>query len=539
MQKLLYTLFTTVLFIATAFSQGEQRYADGTATDQDGNTFEWINYGTQDWAIENAEMVTYRDGTPIPQVTDATEWNNLTTGAWCYYDNDPIKGKLYNWYAVAGIHDTDPNTPNKEFAPEGWHVPSDAEWTTLEEYLIANGYNYDGSTFENKIAKSMASKTGWDSSTYAGALGNDQSLNNSSGFNALPVGYCTDTGVFDNKGRTVLFWSSTEDKNYGASWYIRLTVNSSLLATINGGKRGGLCVRFVRNASSVGANGILLNGTVSAENNQIKNVADPTDAQDVTTKSYVDNSVSNTYTQAEVDAIISSLQEQIDALQAATGSGTVTDQDDNSYPYLTYGDQVWTVKNAEMVTYRDRTPIPQVTDATEWSNLSTGAWCYYDNDPTKGKLYNWYAVAGIHDNDPNTPNKTFAPEGWHVPTKAEWTTLENYLIANGYNYDGTTAGDKIAKAMASTTGWNASTSEGAPGNNQSTNNSSGFNTYPVGYRYFSGSFRSEGVDALFWSSTEENTSSAWDLSLYNNSSNLWRVNSNKHYGYSVRFVKDN
>ena len=109
------------------FAQGEQRYADGTATDQDGNTFEWINYGTQDWAIENAEVVTYRDGTPIPQVTDQAEWANLTTGAWCYINNDPTKPRLYNWYAVMGVHDTDPNTPNKEFAPEGWHVPTDAE----------------------------------------------------------------------------------------------------------------------------------------------------------------------------------------------------------------------------------------------------------------------------------------------------------------------------------------------------------------------------------------------------------------------------
>ena len=78
MKKLLYTLFTTVLFIVLLiFSQGEQRYADGTAADQDFLTFEWINYGTQDWAIENAEVVTYRDGTNH-QVTDATEWANLT-----------------------------------------------------------------------------------------------------------------------------------------------------------------------------------------------------------------------------------------------------------------------------------------------------------------------------------------------------------------------------------------------------------------------------------------------------------------------------
>ncbi|MDB4094212.1 fibrobacter succinogenes major paralogous domain-containing protein [Flavobacteriaceae bacterium] len=93
-------LLSALLIFACSYGQGEQLYADGTATDQDGNTFEWINYGTQDWAIENAEVVTYRDGTLIPQVAVATEWESLTTGAWCYYSNDPSKGKLYNWYAV-------------------------------------------------------------------------------------------------------------------------------------------------------------------------------------------------------------------------------------------------------------------------------------------------------------------------------------------------------------------------------------------------------------------------------------------------------
>ena len=116
MKKLL--LLSAFLIFACSYGQGEQLYADGTATDQDGNTFEWINYSTQDWAIENAELVTYRDGTPIPQVTNPAEWQNLTTGAWCYYNNDPSKGKLYNWYAVAGIHDNEDTTPNKEFAPE-------------------------------------------------------------------------------------------------------------------------------------------------------------------------------------------------------------------------------------------------------------------------------------------------------------------------------------------------------------------------------------------------------------------------------------
>ena len=215
----------------------------------------------------------------------------------------------------------------------------------------------------------------------------------------------------------------------------------------------------------------------------------------------------------------------------------ITDQDGNTYDYLTYGNQVWTVENAEMVTYRDGTSIPQVTGATEWQNLTTGAWAYYDNDPSKPRLYNWYAVMGIHDNDPNTPNKEFAPEGWHVPTDAEWTMLENYLIANGYNYDGTTSGNKIAKAMASTTGWNSSTSTGAIGNDQSTNNSSGFNAFPEGYRYFLGSFV-EGYDAVFWSSTVDNTVDAWSRYLYYGYSDLYRSSDGKRGGFSVRFVRD-
>lgn len=281
---------------------------------------------------------------------------------------------------------------------------------------------------------------------------------------------------------------------------------------------------FLFTITLVNAQDILLNGTVSAENNQIKNVADPVDGKDAVTKDYLLEK-------------LSLLQDQIAAMQAATGSGTVTDQDGNSYSYLTYGDQVWTVKNAEMVTYRDGTEIPQVTDATEWQNLTTGAWCYYNNDPNKGKLYNWYAVMGIHDTDPNTPNKEFAPEGWHVPSDAEWTTLEEYLIANGYNYDGTTTGNKIAKAMASTTGWNSLTYLGAPGNDQSLNNSSGFNAFPEGLRV-SGSFMYEGLWAIFWSSTERDTSFAWYRFLSYDDSDLNRYDTIKEFGFSVRFVRD-
>jgi uncharacterized protein (TIGR02145 family) len=268
---------------------------------------------------------------------------------------------------------------------------------------------------------------------------------------------------------------------------------------------------------------ILLNGTVSAENNQIKNVEDPTDDQDAVTLVFLLEKLSY-------------LQDQIDALQS---SGNITDQDGNTYNIMPYCDQVWTVQNAQMSTYRDGTPIPEVSDNTEWANLTTGAWQYTFHGPIPEKLYNWYAVMGIHDTDPNTPNKEFAPLGWHVPSDAEWTTFENCLIASGYNYDGTTTEDKIAKAIASTSGWvEDQDSPGAPGYNQSTNNSSGFNIYPFGTIDDNGPVNGAS-NSVLWSSTEETSDTAnrrflhWGTEYFSNN-----TAANKRDGFSVRLVKD-
>ena len=211
--------------------------------------------------------------------------------------------------------------------------------------------------------------------------------------------------------------------------------------------------------------------------------------------------------------------------------------------FIVYGTQKWSSTNACNITYRDGTAIPQVADPTEWSNITTGAWCYYENDPTKPKLYNWYAIMGIHDSDPNTPNKEFAPEGWHLPNDEEWTTFVNYLIENGYNFDGTTTGNKIAKAISSTTGWDNSTVLGAPGNEQSSNNSSGFNAYPEGSRSRLGPFGQPGTGkrVIFWSSSVGSSFTnccAVAYSLYGSNTHLGSSDYYKKYGFSVRFVKD-
>ena len=102
-------------------------------TDAEGNSYKTVYIGTQQWMGENLKTSKYSDGTTIPNITDNT-WQNNTTGAWAYYNNDAANnakyGKLYNWYAVS------PTTNgNKNICPTGWHVPTDAEWTVLTDYL--------------------------------------------------------------------------------------------------------------------------------------------------------------------------------------------------------------------------------------------------------------------------------------------------------------------------------------------------------------------------------------------------------------------
>ena len=307
-------------------------------------------------------------------------------------------------------------------------------------------------------------------------------------------------------------------------------------------------------------NGVLQQNN-SAENQQIKNLQDPTEDQDAVTLAYINQQLAQVvldidndddgYTENQGDCDDNNQNLNPDSIEIYDGIdnncdgaidenfGTVADIDNNSYTYFTYGPQQWTLSNAETVTYRDGTSIPQVTTQLEWAALTTGAWSYFNNDPSKSKMYNWYALMGIHDSNPNTPNKEFAPEGWHVPTDAEWTTLENHLIANGYNFDETTSENKIAMAMASTSGWNSSQNLGDPGNLQSGNNSSFFNAFPTGFITNVGEYGSEGETAIFWNSGEESdTNLVWYRAMSNYSPNVTRGNLDKNWGCSVRFVKD-
>jgi uncharacterized protein (TIGR02145 family) len=191
--------------------------------------------------------------------------------------------------------------------------------------------------------------------------------------------------------------------------------------------------------------------------------------------------------------------------------------------------QTWATKNLDVTTYSDGTNIPQVTDPTAWANLTTGAWCYYNNDATNGttygKLYNWYAVAGIYDaaslSNPAL-RKKLAPTGWHVPTDAEWTTLTTCL-----------GGESVAGGKMKETG----TAHWISPNTDATNVTSA-SGLPGGYRNNNGTFNNIGNNGNWWSSSENDTTNAWNRNLNYNNGNTNRNNNNKKNGFSVRCLRD-
>ncbi len=153
----------------------------------------------------------------------------------------PDEGTVYNYYAIA-------DTNTKNIAPPGWRVPTDYDWTTLQDYLITNGYNWDGSSSGNKIAKSLASKTKWDTAVSfgEGKIGIDLSKNNRSGFTALPHGAIQSNGLdFPDRYKCAYWWSSTQSGS-GNAYYrsLHFVYDSLLRGDIYKGL--GLSVRLVK-----------------------------------------------------------------------------------------------------------------------------------------------------------------------------------------------------------------------------------------------------------------------------------------------------
>lgn len=195
-------------------------------TDQDGNTISSVSIGDQVWTSENLNVPTFRNGDPIPEVQSQDEWTRAGEAgqpAWCYFNNDPANGqkygRLYNWYAA---------TDERGLAPEGWHVPSDEEWTIMTDAI--------GGLTEAGVR--LKSTTGWS---------NNGNGTDDYGFNILAAGGRGGVSGFNGEGTVAVFWSSTS-KSPSFAWYRVIHAHRTGVFQENDDKMSGFSIRCVKDA---------------------------------------------------------------------------------------------------------------------------------------------------------------------------------------------------------------------------------------------------------------------------------------------------
>ncbi len=277
---------------------------------------------------------------------------------------------------------------------------------------------------------------------------NNGNGDNTSGFSAIPTGLCDEFGWFSKSGKYAYLWTSKHYQYDGIHCRL-LLFGDSEVARIEYNKNYGLSCRCLKDDS------IIIPTNTEASSAKLEKVAN-----------------------------------------------------------VTIGNQIWMYKNLNTNFFRNGDTIPEVINNADWLKAAKAhkpAWCYYENDSSKGKIYgkiyNWYAV-----ND----KRGLAPHGWHIPSDGEWTALINYLGGSK------AAGEKLKNA----TGWK---------NNG--NNNSGFSALPGGTRFIMGSFSHIDDLSLFWSSWELQEQAKY-ICIYNNSSEVYSTLNPKGCGFYVRCVKD-
>ncbi len=537
-----------------------------TVKDIDGNTYNTVQIGTQCWTKENLRVTKYRDGTIIPldesggttgNGTGQT-WSSRTTGARTVYGHNAANlatyGYLYNLYAVAD---------SKGLCPNGWHVPSDSEWTTLTTYL-------GGESVAGRKMKSIGT-TYWNDP--------NRGATNESGFSALPGGYREADGSFDDIRYESFFWSVTElDYNDYFAWYRLLYYSDGSVDRLRlYNKQYGISVRCLKDTFSIvsvptlttaitaitttsatsGGNitsdvgvSITARGVVwSTMTNPVitlttktsngtgtgsftSNLTNLTPKTTYYIRAYATNSNGTGYGN-EISFTTSDSSNVMGI--PCPGTPTVKDIDGNTYNTVQIGTQCWTKENLRVTKYRDGTIIPLDESGglegngsgETWSSRKAGARTVYEHSAanlvTYGYLYNWYAVADT---------KGLCPSGWHVPGIIEWNTLTTYL-----------GGESVAGGKMKSIGTSYWESP-----NLGATNEVGFSALPGGSRAdndpFTGLYRYGRFDviktnAIFWTDTEVGSKAAWSRGLCGDCYKVFIDEYPfKSFGASVRCLKD-
>ena len=462
-----------------------------------------VPIGTQIWTGCNLSVTTYSDGiTPIPEKYSLSDWAAYPYGAWCWYGGETwckeAHGRLYNWAAIKGIYDEasllDPNL-RKSIVPAGYHVPTDAEWTILSNYLsgaaVAGG--------KMKATGTIQGGDGWWDSPNTGAT-------NESGFTAIAGGARADSGVFFSGTNIAWFWSSSEDGvNVDLAIGRSIVNNATSISPENRDKGWGMSVRLIKNSTPV-APAITTSPILSiTQTTAVSGGSGIVDGGSAITAKGV---------------CWSTTQNPTIALPTKTNNGTGTSTFASNITGLTAG-----------ITYYVRAYITNSVGVTTYGNQLS-----FVTTPAIVNNYGYLYNERIVD-EPN-----FAPAGWRIPTyfnsngtDGDWFILKSYLTSQGY-------GTNFAGVLKSTrTQPTASPSWAFP--NTGATDIYGFNCLPAGYRASSGSFSgltTNGSLHLAGYSGSAPYPRVWGSIVFQNNLGTWSTSANTgvlNTGVSVRFVK--
>jgi uncharacterized protein (TIGR02145 family) len=479
-------------------------------------------------------------------------------------------------------------------------VPSDAEWTLLTNYVKSQSHYWCGND-SNHIAKAFAASAGWYNSLGSYSpdtceIGYNQHVNNATGFGALPAGTLYYTNGLKIFGYEAYFWSATENNSSDAYYRSLVYYSANNMSSGKYRKSNSFSVRCVSDVSFATLPTVQTNAVSNVTNNTAScggNVTDdggatvtelgvcwstspnPTVSGSHTTdgtgtgafsssltgltpnttyyvRAYATNSEGTAYgPEVSFTTIV------IDS-KSCPAAPTVTDHEGNVYATVQIGDQCWMRDNLRTTTSPSTGTYLISASGTGYTFTGKQA-RWYNNDSATyapqnyGLLYNWnaavdtfntaYGETSVNTSSNNAVSVTFSghrrgicPAGWHLPSDAEWTQLTDYVSSQSeYTCSGNSS--YIAKALASTEGWNTSTNSCAVGNNQGSNNATGFSAVPAGYCSGS-SFSIVGYGASFWSSTQNDSYVACYRYLYYYYADVGRNDGGKNAGSSVRCLRD-
>lgn len=558
-----------------------------TLTDYDGNVYRTVKIGRQCWMKENLKTTHYSNGTAISLYQPGS-----TNSIWFYYPNGDSNnvntyGCLYSRKAAMKGSSSSASNPSglQGVCPDGWHVPSEAEWLELEGYVSCQSQNVCGNNIRY-IAKALAANSRWNYNSVDCAIGNPQYSNNATGFSALPAGNYSSGYV----GYETAFWTATDFPQSSNLVSILFHSDDYLIYHSDDGRLS-CSVRCVKDDSTtavpvvstavvtnVAQTTAICGGAVVDDNGAgiiergvcYATVANPLiadekviaqgDLGDFTcaitgltptvtyyVRAYVTTNEGTFYGNQESFTTLASYNENDG--RPCNRNITITDYDGNVYHTVQMGQQCWMRENMQTKHFSDGSAIGSgYGNVSPTHSLYTPLY-YYPNDDScnvgvYGNLYNWPAVMNMASTSATNPSgvQGICPDGWHVPSDAEWAQLINYVGSQSLYYCGNDS-TFIAKALASTSGWNGCTASCAVGNSCESNNLTGFTAAPAGGWVLSSS-RLFGDNANYWSATERVESGAYCAYGYflNTAGTCVTRHSSGHfyksYGASVRCLRD-